>query len=54
MFKIEFLKDDKVGGKVVEKGAVVSVSRSIREKKVSDGIAKDAEALVETPKKKGK
>jgi hypothetical protein len=56
MFKIEFIKADKVGGKPVEKGEVVPVSRSIRDAKIAAGVAKEATETVvrEVAKKQGK
>lgn len=56
MFKVEFLTEDKVGGKKVAKGEVVSVSRSIRDAKVATGVAKEVTETVvkEVTKKQGK
>lgn len=41
MFKIKFLKNDELLGEEVKKGEVKKVSRSIRDKKVSEGAAED-------------
>lgn len=39
--KIEILSDTKINKDVFKKGDVVEVSKSIRDLKVSDGVAKD-------------
>jgi hypothetical protein len=40
-FQIEFLKDDIINKKLYTKGEKLYVSRSIRDDKVSSGIAKE-------------
>lgn len=41
MFKIEFIKPDSINGRLVDKGEVVNVSRSIRDNKINSGVAID-------------
>ncbi|MEA2091050.1 MAG: hypothetical protein U9O83_01640 [Campylobacterota bacterium] len=40
-FKIEITKDTKINGKAVKKGDTLNVSRSIRDTKTEEGVAKD-------------
>jgi hypothetical protein len=57
MFTIKFTKNDDVNGEPVKKGEEFSVSRSIRDKKVNDGVAVEVDTNVATKiskPKKGK